>query len=316
MLVAYPALKLYYQQHIPVAVPHCLYVEESGNPQGIPVLFLHGGPGAACREADRCFFNPEHYRIILFDQRGCGRSTPYAMVDNNDTQGLLDDIEVIRQQLGIERWLLFGGSWGSTLALLYAQQQPQRVLGLILRGVFLCRQHDIDWFFQAGASRFFPNDWDDFIQLVPDKQRDHILKAYYHCLTGDNEVLGMRAAKAFALWAARCATLQTHPERLAQATEPHHALALAKLCSHYLMQQGFLADDQILRDSALLADIPGLIIQGRYDMVCPPEQAFALQQAWPTSQLRLICAGHASTEPAIVDALIRATDEMVIRLRE
>ncbi len=290
---------------------HELYVEESGNSGGLPVLFLHGGPGAGSRPYHRRFFDPEIYRIIVFDQRGAGRSRPHAELANNTTKNLISDIELIREHFSIEQWLVFGGSWGSTLALLYAQAYPNNVLGLILRGIFLCRRHEIAWFYQQGASRVFPDYWRDFLAPIPESERDDMVAAYYARLTGDDEIARMAAAKAWAQWEARCASLQPDPGIRDEFADPHVALSLARIEAHYFYHDCFLAPNQILRDAHRLHHIPGVIVHGRYDLICPLENAVQLQEAWPAAQLKVISdAGHAATEPRITDALLKATQEM------
>jgi proline iminopeptidase len=312
----YPEIKPYQRHTIPVEAPHELYVDESGNPDGIPVLFVHGGPGAGCGKYDRRFFDPEVYRIVLFDQRGSGRSKPHAELEGNSTQKLVEDIEVIRTTLGIDKWVLFGGSWGSTLSLVYAQTYPERVLGLILRGIFLCRPVDLLWFYQDGASRLFPDYWEDYIAPIPEEERQDMINAYYRHLTSDNQILQMTAAKAWSLWEGRTATLRPNQEVVDSFTEPHRALSLARIEAHYFVNNAFLEDNQILRDAHKLADIPGVIVHGRYDVICPIDNAFLLHKAWPNSELNIIReAGHASREAGIVDALVRATDEMAKKLR-
>ena len=315
MQTFYPEIKPYQRHQIAVEPPHELYVDESGNPDGIPVLFVHGGPGAGCGRYDRRFFDPEVYRIVLFDQRGAGRSRPHAELHNNTTQKLVEDIEIIRTTLGIDKWVLFGGSWGSTLSLVYAETYPERVLGLILRGIFLCRPQDLHWFYQDGASRIFPDFWEDFIHPIPAEERGDMIAAYHRYLTGDNEILQMSAAKSWSLWEGRCATLRPNQDVVDSFTEPHRALSLACIEAHYFVNNTFLEEDQILRNAYKLAGIPGVIVHGRYDMICPLDNAFSLHQAWPDSQLQIIRdAGHASRETGIVDALIRATDEMAKNL--
>ncbi|HSX52560.1 MAG TPA: prolyl aminopeptidase [Cellvibrio sp.] len=311
MQIFYPEIKPYQRHQIAVEPPHELYVDESGNPDGIPVLFVHGGPGAGCGKYDRRFFDPEVYRIVLFDQRGSGRSRPHAELEGNTTQKLVEDIEVIRTTLGIDQWVLFGGSWGSTLSLVYAQTHPERVLGLILRGIFLCRPEDIHWFYQEGASRLFPDYWEDFIDQIPEEERDNLLAAYYRRLIGENQIQQMSAAKTWSGWEGRTATLKPCQDVVDSFTEPHRALSLARIEAHYFMNDSFLEPNQILRDAHKLAGIPGVIVHGRYDVICPLDNAYALHQAWPDSELIIIReAGHASREPGIVDALIRATDDL------
>lgn len=316
MQTFYPEIKPYQRHLLAVEPPHQIYVDESGNPDGIPVLFVHGGPGAGCGKYDRRFFDPEVYRIILFDQRGAGRSRPYAELEGNTTQKLVEDMEAIRTTLGIDRWVLFGGSWGATLSLVYAETYPERVLGMILRGVYLCRQQELDWFYRDGASRIFPDYWQEFVQPIPAEERGDLMQAYYRHLTSDNELQKMAAAKAWALWEGRCATLRPNQDVVESFSDPHKALALACIEAHYFISGAFLEHDQILRDAHRLQSIPGIIVHGRYDMICPLENAFDLQKAWPDAELQIIRdAGHASREPGIVDALVRATDAMARRLR-
>jgi proline iminopeptidase len=317
MLMLYPEIKAYASHRLPVEAPHEIYLEESGDPQGIPVLFVHGGPGAGCDPRNRCFFDPERYRIILFDQRGAGQSTPHAELSQNNTQGLVDDIERIREHLDIERWILFGGSWGSTLSLLYAQQQPKRVMALILRGIFLARQADVSWLFQAGASRLFPDYWEDYVRPVAKSERTDMVTAYYQLLTGDNEVARMAAAKAWAGWEARCATLRPNLEIVEHFVDPHIALALARIEAHYFVNHSFIRENQIIEDVAKLEGIPGTIVHGRYDTVCPLDNAFELHRHWKESELHIVRdAGHAASEPGITDALIRATRRMAERFED
>jgi proline iminopeptidase len=316
MQTFYPEIKPFQRYQIAVEPPHELYVDESGNPEGIPVLFVHGGPGAGCGRYDRRYFDPEVYRIILFDQRGAGRSRPHASLENNTTAKLVEDMEVIRQTLGIDKWVLFGGSWGSTLSLVYAQTHPERVLGLILRGIFLCRPQDLHWFYQDGASHVFPDYWEDFVYPIAEEDRGDMITAYHRCLTGDNEIQQMACAKAWALWEGRCSTLKPSQEVVGSFSDPHRALSLARIEAHYFVNNTFLEDDQILRNAHRLEGIPGVIVHGRYDMVCPVDNAFALHARWPDSELQIIReAGHSAREPGIVDALIRATDAMAKKLR-
>jgi len=296
---------------------HQLYLEESGNPDGIPVLFVHGGPGAGCGRQDRCFFDPERYRIILFDQRGSGRSTPHACLDDNHSSALVADMEVIRLHLEVERWLLFGGSWGSTLSLLYAQAYPQRVLGMVLRGVFLCRQQDINWFYQQGASLIFPDYWEDYLHPIPEDERHEMVSAFYRRLTGNNELAKMACAKAWSVWEGRCATLRPNPDVVESFADPHMAIALARIEAHYFYNNAFMAENQLLQQVDKLEGIPGIIVHGRYDMVCPLDNALSLHHLWHDSELHIVRdAGHASREPGIVDALIRATRAMARRFAD
>lgn len=311
----YPEIQPYVRHTLAVDDMHQLYIEESGNPQGIPVVFLHGGPGAGCEPFQRCFFDPARYRIVLFDQRGCGKSTPHAELAGNTTQDLVADIERIREHLGIERWLVFGGSWGSTLGLVYAETHPERVLGLVLRGIFLCRPRDIRWFYQDGASCIFPDYWEDYLAPIPPAERGDMVKAYYTRLTGDDEVTRMAAAKAWSLWEGRTATLLPRQSVIEHFGSPFTALSLARIECHYFINDSFLRPGQILDDAHRLKNIPGVIVHGRYDVVCPVEQAFALHAAWPEAQLEIVAdAGHSATECGIVDALVRATDGFAERL--
>ena len=315
MLTLFPDIKPNAQHRIAVDPPHELFVEESGNPDGIPVLVVHGGPGGGCEDYHRRFFDAERYRIILMDQRGAGRSRPLAEFVGNTTQNLVDDMETVRTFLGVDRWILFGGSWGSTLSLVYAQSHPDRVLGLVLRGIFLCRPRDIHWFYQEGASRVFPDYWRDFLAPIPEGERGDLVAAYYRRLTSSNELEQMQAAKAWSIWEGRCATLHPNPRVVEHFGHPHVAIALARIECHYFMNNAFLEDDQIVRDAALLKDIPGIIVHGRYDMVCPLDNALALSQAWPEAGLRIIRdAGHSASEPAIIDALMRGVDEVAAQL--
>lgn len=311
----YPSIKPYQTINLPVDEQHTLYIEESGNHEGIPVLFIHGGPGAGCSKEDRRFFDPEKYRIVLFDQRGSGRSTPHAELENNTTQDLIDDIERIRQHLAINQWVLFGGSWGSTLSLLYAQQHSSRVLGMVLRGIFLCRQQDIDWFYQHGASLVFPDYWQEFVDLIPVSERDDMVSAYHKLLTGENELAKMNAAKHWSLWEGRCATLRPNPGVVDTFSNIHLALSLARIEAHYFVNKSFIAENQILDNMDTLAGIPATIVHGRYDMICPLDNAVSVNRVWPDAELHIIReAGHASRDPGIVDALVRATDEMALEL--
>ncbi|GAB3104861.1 prolyl aminopeptidase [Aestuariicella hydrocarbonica] len=314
MHILYPDIKPFQTQMLPVSDGHVIYLEQSGNAEGIPVLFVHGGPGAGCHRQDRSFFDPERYRIILFDQRGCGRSEPHTSLEHNTTQTLIADMEAIRLHLGIERWVLFGGSWGSTLSLVYAQTYPRRVMGMILRGVFLCRADDIGWFYQSGASRIFPDYWEDFVHPIPESEHGNLLAAYHKRLTGSNELAKMSCAKAWALWEAHCATLRPNLDVLEAFSDPHLALAMACIEAHYFMHAGFLEENQILNHAADLDGIPGIIVHGRYDMICPLDNAQSLHHVWHDSELHIIRdAGHSACEPSIVDALIRATRAMARR---
>ena len=263
MLNLYPDIEPYARHRLAVDEPHELYLEESGNPDGIPVLVVHSGPGGGCEDYHRRFFDAERFRIILMDQRGAGRSTPLAELEGNSTDTLVQDMETIRQFLGIDRWLLFGGSWGSTLSLVYAEAYPERVLGLVLRGIFLCRPRDIQWFYQEGASRVFPDYWQDFLAPIPEDERHDMVTAYYRRLTSANELEQIQAAKAWSIWEGRCATLHPNPKVVEHFGHPHVAIALARIECHYFMNNAFLEPDQIVRGAGRLADIPGVIVHGR-----------------------------------------------------
>jgi proline iminopeptidase len=307
----YPDIAPYATHSFPVGGPHVLYVEECGSPDGLPVVFLHGGPGAGCEPVHRRFFDPTVYRIVLFDQRGCGRSRPHASLEDNTTWHLVEDIEFIRRQLGVEQWVVFGGSWGSTLALVYAETHPERVMGLILRGLFLCRPQEIDWFYQTGTRRLFPDAWSEFEAVIPSEERDDMVAAYYRRLTGDNELGRLRAARAWAVYEAKTACLSPNPTLVEQFGEAHRALSLARTEAHYFTHDCFLEPDQIVRDATRLADIPGAIVHGRYDVICPLDQVFELQAAWPAGVVQIIPeAGHAAGEDGIRQALVHATQDM------
>ena len=305
----YPAIEPRQTYRVPVGDGHTLYVEECGNPTGLPALFVHGGPGAGCEHYHRQFFDPARYRIVLFDQRGCGRSTPHASLQDNHTQALVEDMEVIRAQLGIERWLVFGGSWGSTLGLVYAETHPDRVLALVLRGIFLCRPRDIHWFYQDGASYLLPDYWQDYLKPIAEEERSDMVSAYYRRLTDDDESTRLTAAQSWSLWEGRASTLLPKAAVVDHFANPKTALSLARIECHYFMHASFMSENQLIVQAERLQGIPGVIVHGRYDVVCPLEQAWALHSAWPGARLEVIAdAGHSATEPGIVDALIRATD--------
>ena len=309
MRALYPEISENHSFFLPVDELHTLYVEECGNPDGLPALFLHGGPGAGCETNHRRFFNPGVWRIVLFDQRGSGRSTPHAELKNNTTQHLIADIEKIRAHLGIERWVVFGGSWGSTLALAYAAAHPQRCLSLILRGVFLCRRRDLLWFYQDGARFLFPDWWRSFEEVIAPEERGDMIGAYYRRLTGDDEQARLKAAIAWSVWEGRTATLRPKPAVVEFFSNPHVALSLARIECHYFINRIFLDEGQLLDDAAKIADIPGVIVHGRYDAVCPLEQAWLLHRRWPRAQLQIADgAGHSAFEPAIIHRLVEATD--------
>jgi proline iminopeptidase len=305
------SIKPYVSHHLQVDDLHTLYVEECGNPSGVPVVFLHGGPGAGCAPYHRRYFDPDIYRIVLFDQRGCGKSTPHASLENNTSHDLVADIEFIRHHLKIEKWVVFGGSWGSTLGLLYAQTYPDYVSGLILRGIFLARDADVKWFYQQGTSKLFPDYWEKFIEPIPESERDDVLSAYSRRLTGDDEIQQLRAAKAWSVWEGMTATLQTDNDVVSSFSNSHSALSIARIECHYFMNNCWLEPDQLLNNIEAIRHIPGYIVHGRYDVICPVQQAWELALAWPEAELNIIAdAGHAIVETGITDALLRITREI------
>lgn len=313
----YPAIEPNQVYQLQVDGMHTLYVEESGNPDGLPVIFLHGGPGAGCETYHRRFFNPEIYRIILFDQRGCGRSTPHAELENNTTWDLVADMEMIRNKLAIEQWVLFGGSWGSTLALAYAEKHPEKVSGLVLRGIFLARPEDVAWFYQHGTSQHFPDYWQQFLAPVDEKDRGDMVNAYYRLLTSDNESIRNQAAQAWSVWEGLTATLIPDEQVLDHFSDPHAALSIARIECHYFVNDSFFTPNQLLNDIEKIKHIPGYIVQGRYDMICPIEQAWSLHQAWPNSELIVLpTSGHAVLEEDITNALINVCDQLGEKLKK
>lgn len=317
MFVLFPEIKPYKRHQLKVSEIHELYVDEAGNPDGLPVLFVHGGPGSACDASSRRFYDPSNYRIITFDQRGCGRSTPHSSLEENTTEDLIEDIEKIRQYLAVEQFVLFGGSWGSTLSLLYAQRYPQHVHAMVLRGIFLCRQVDLDWLYRDGANRIFPDNWDEFQRAIPEAERGDLVEAYYNRLTGEDELARMAAAKAWSAWEGNCSKLRPSAEAMAKFTKPHNAMALSRIETHYFMNKGFIEENQILRNMDAIKDIPGTIVHGRYDMVCPLDNAYLLNHHWPASELHIVRdAGHSASEPGNVDALIRATHDIAKNLED
>ena len=314
MKTLYLPIAPYKQFHLAVDSLHSIYVEECGTPDGIPVVFLHGGPGAGCERWHRCFFNPALYRIILFDQRGAGRSTPHAELRANTTQHLIDDIETIRARCGIDRWVMFGGSWGSTLALAYAEAHPERSLALVLRGIFLCRNQDIRWFYQSGANALFPELWNEFERVIPEAERSDMVAAYYRRLTASDAETRLEAARAWSAWEGQLLTLLPQKEIVAHFSDKRMAISLARIECHYFIHRIFQRDNQLLDEVHKLRHIPGTIVHGRYDVVCPVEQAVALHQRWPQAKLHIVAeAGHAASEPGIMHRLVAATDEIAER---
>lgn len=306
----YPEIEPYQSGQLDVGDGHRLYWELCGNPGGKPVVFLHGGPGAGASPNHRRQFDPERYNILVWDQRGCGRSTPHASLEANTTWHLVDDIERLREMVGVDKWMVFGGSWGSTLSLAYAQTHPDRVTELILRGIFLFNQYEIDWLYKDGANSIYPDKWDEFIAPIPAGERDDLVLAYLQRLTGDDPDERLRAAKAWSKWEGETVTLLPHPEVIEEFTEPEKAIAVARIENHYMHHRGWLEEGQLLRGAAKLRDIPGIIVQGRHDSCTPPRAAWALKQAWPEVELNLIPdGGHLYNEPGVLDGLIRATDK-------
>lgn len=307
----YPEIEPYRHFNLDVGDGHTLYVEECGNPDGVPVLFVHGGPGGGCDEKSRRFFDPGFYRTVLFDQRGCGRSTPFAETAHNTTWHLVADMERIRAELGIERWALFGGSWGSTLSLAYAEAHPERVAALVLRGIFLAREADFDWFYHHGAPQVYPEHYAEFLAPVPRGQRDRLVEIYHDLLTSPDEATRLQAAQSWTRWETRASSLLPDEAEIRRYSEPEKALPMARLEVHYFVNDCFLEPGQLLRDIGRIRELPGRIVQGRYDLVCPPEAAWALHEAWPEAGFEWVTpAGHSALEPGITAALVRATDDL------
>jgi len=311
----YPERQPYVRGRLRVSDIHEIYFEECGNPDGKPVVILHGGPGGGVSPFLRRLHDPALYRIILFDQRGCGHSTPNAELRDNTTWHLVADMEALRQHLGIERWQLLGGSWGSTLALAYAQKHTDRVAELILRSVFTVRQREINWFYQEGASALFPDVWETYVAPIPRDERADLVAAYYKRLTGDNAHEQKVCARAWSQWEASTLSLRPNPALINEFGNDAFALAFARIECHYFINKGFFeSDDQLLAGVSKLRGLPGVIIQGRYDVVTPAETAWALHKTWPEADFEIIAdAGHTATEPGITDALIRATDRFAMR---
>jgi proline iminopeptidase len=306
----YPEIEAYRTGRLKVSNLHEIYWEESGNPRGKPVVFVHGGPGGGTEPKQRRFFDPTAYRIVLFDQRGSGKSTPYASLVDNTTQHLVADMEQLRAHLDIERWQVFGGSWGSTLALAYAEAHPTRVTELVLRGIFLLRKIEIDWFYQRGCDAIFPDAWEDYLAPIPVEERGNMLQAYHERLTSDDPAVRVEAAKAWSIWEGRTSCLHSNPALIARTADGEFALAFARIECHYFVNNGFFEKDtQLLDEIGKIRHIPTVIVQGRYDVVCPMESAWALHRAFPEADLRIAPdAGHSAFEPGNVHELITATD--------
>ena len=304
----YPPIDPFDQRVIDMGDGHRIYVEQCGNPQGIPVVVLHGGPGGGCSPAMRRYFDPSVYRVVLFDQRGCGRSRPHASVIANTTWHLVSDIEVIRRDLGIDRWICFGGSWGATLALVYALSHPEAVMQLVLRGVFLMTRAELDWFYGGGAGAFFPELWARFVQVIPPAERGDLIEAYHRRLFSGNVMEESRFGRVWANWENALASI--HNEGPMGESPSEYARAFARLENHYFHNAGFLEEDGwILRERARIEHIPAVIVQGRYDMICPPVSAWKLAQGWDRCELRIVpLAGHALSEAGISEALVQVMD--------
>ena len=306
----YPEIDEYDSGFLAVDSRHQLYFEQCGNPQGKPVVMLHGGPGAGCSAKMRRFHDPAHYRIILFDQRGSGRSTPHADLVDNTTWDLVADIEKLREHLGIGRWQVFGGSWGATLALAYAEAHPGRVTELLLRGIFMLRRWELEWFYQEGASRLFPDAWENYLEAIPEVERGDLISAYNRRLTSSDEATRLAAARAWSVWEASTSLLLPDEAFVDGHKDAHFALSFARIESHYFVHGGFFdVEDQLLRDAHRLHGIPGVIVHGRYDVVCPLQNAWDLHKAWPESRLVISpSAGHSAFEAENAAALVEATD--------
>ena len=310
MTKLYPPIEPYDEGTLKVSDVHVLHYEQCGNPDGLPAVFLHGGPGGGIVPDYRRFFDPEIYRVVLFDQRGSGKSTPHASLEENTTWHLVEDIEKLRTHLGIEIWLVFGGSWGSTLSLAYAQTHPDRVRALVLRGIFLCRPKEIRWFYQEGASWIFPDVWEEYEKVIPPEERADFVSAYYRRLTSENEEVRLEAARAWSVWEGSTSKLFFDPDLIDRFADAEFALAFARIECHYFMNDAFFpTDNYLIENVGKIRHIPAVIVQGRYDVVCPIKSAWELHRAWPEADLKIIPdAGHAATEQGAASALVEATD--------
>ena len=307
----FPNIEPFNTFHLPVSDLHTIYVEESGNKNGKPVIFLHGGPGGGVDPKYRRYFNPDKWRIIMFDQRGCGKSTPFAELKENTTWDLVDDIEKIRNHLSIEDWVVFGGSWGSTLSLAYSQTYPNSCKGLILRGIFLVRKKEIDWFYQEGANNIFPDRWESFLAPIPVEKRDNLMQAYYEILTGNNHSKKIEAAKAWSTWEGSTVRLMQDENFISDFSDEKFAEAFARIECHYFMNNcWFNSNNHLIENVDKIRHIPGVIIHGRYDIICPVVQAWDLHQAWPEADLHIIPdAGHSIFEEGIKDKILEYTEK-------
>ena len=292
---------------------HEIYYEQCGNPKGKPAIFLHGGPGGGCGSLSRRFFDPKKYRIILFDQRGCGRSKPHTCLEDNTTWHLIEDIETIRERLSIKKWLVFGGSWGSTLAIAYAQKYPNNVSQMVLRGIFMLRQKELQWFYQYGASEMYPEAWQGFLKEIPENERDNLIEAYRKIFYGKNKEKQLSAAKAWSKWEASCSFINHNPDAVKESINAEFALAFALIENHYFVNKGFLENENQLLDNVdIIRNIPTIIVQGRYDVVCPPTTAYELHSKWPESELVIApFSGHSAFEKEITHELIKATNKFI-----
>ena len=306
----YPEIEPYDSGMLKVSDLHTLYYEQSGNPNGKPVVFLHGGPGGGTNPKCRRFFDPAVYRIVLFDQRGCGKSTPHAELHENTTWNLVNDIERIRMHLGVDRWQVFGGSWGSTLALAYAQTHPERVTELVLRGIFMLRRWELEWFYQKGCDALYPDAWETYLKAIPAVEHGDLMSAYYRRLTSSDPIERVEAARAWSVWEGATSYLWQDEGHIQSSGEDEFALAFARIECHYFVHGGFFEhDDQLLRNVERIRKIPAVIVQGRYDVVCPMRSAWDLHRAWPEADLRIVQdAGHSAFEPGNISELIKATD--------
>ncbi len=309
----YPRIEPYETGMLDVGDGHQIYYERTGTKGGKPAIFVHGGPGGGCSPDHRRLFDPKRYDVMLFDQRGCGRSTPHASLEANTTWHLVADMERLRALMGIDKWLVFGGSWGSTLSLAYAETHPGHVSELVLRGIYLLSKAEMDWYYQFGVSEMFPEKYARFLAPIPEGERGDMIAAYHKRLTHEDEAVRLEAAKAWSIWEGETITLLPRDDNSESFADPHFALAFARIENHYFTNRGWMDEGQLLRDAGKLSDIPGVIVHGRYDMPCPARSAFALHDAWPGSELHIIDgAGHAYDEPGILDRLIRATDQYAI----
>jgi len=310
MKTLYPEIEPFDTRRLKVSPIHELYYEQVGNPTGKPAVFLHGGPGGGIVSDYRRYFDPEIYRVVLFDQRGSGKSTPHASLEENTTWHLVSDIEQLREHLGIDTWQVFGGSWGSTLALAYAERHPDRVAQVVLRGIFLCRPKEIQWFYQEGANAIFPDVWEEYLKIIPETERADMVTAYYRRLTSEDDSVRLEAARAWSIWEGSTSKLFFDPSMIEKFADPEFALAFARIECHYFMNNAFFnSDNYLIENVEKIRHIPSVIVQGRYDVVCPLMSAWDLHRAWPEAQLHIIPdAGHSISEPGIIDALVEATD--------